>query len=246
MADRYQGALNQVEIKIGQDLFLETHPRLLKLTANLAGKTLSHNDALQLYQLFFEQYRRQDRPVAVRYCVLEMERIMMAKQNPEMQVMYPLIDFSGKTRRELSTFVSRKRSLYQHLQRKYLKRWTIEYSIVLAALMPLLVLVLHLPFLLMFGLLLVLWFVLQWYGIHKRVPNLIQRNMKSYYKKLDEEQRTLIKSWKIKTPPVIKRKKKQSLQEISSQNSSLTEEGSVTREFEKPASGKTKSYQTRK
>lgn len=207
MPERYSGAFDQIErnfkkqIRNAQD---PTDSQFRELVLTVSAWPVNVNDALRLLQVYYNEYKRQKRAGAVRYCVFEMERLLKASEHRDLQMMYPQIEFDTPVKEELREFISKKRPVYETLFQILYNRWLITVTMLVLILLALIVLLFHGPFMGWFLFMTVCWFILVWYGKHKEVPHMIQIRMEQSYKELDQAHSVLIRRWDIQNPAYFK------------------------------------------
>ncbi|MCF0259001.1 MAG: hypothetical protein HUJ54_03995 [Erysipelotrichaceae bacterium] len=190
MADQYLKALNFAEnsqkktiagMNVEADTFIE-------LVRDMTGQRMSDNDYAKVLEMFYKRYsRKNDRPLAVNYCVMQMERLYQARTRKNLQAMYPAIDFSENAAPFFKEFVSDTDGLYPRMEETVMKKWLAAQSVTSIALLAFFVLLCRLPFLVSL-LICILLFVLLWIvGRRYIAPSLAEDRMNRMIRSLEPD-----------------------------------------------------------
>lgn len=198
MADRYIRAFRQIEkaLKDQISIYEDGSSRFYSLVENISGEVMSWNDYAKVQEMFYKRYatraaKAKDEATKTRlskaqmYCVMNMQRVYLARKNKPLQKYYPKVTFSESADPELYEFWSRKRPFYSVLSLRIKNRMTIFACIGSILLMALLVLAVQMPFWLGFIFSVIAGLGFLYYAWHVLVPSLIEERLAGLAGKLD-------------------------------------------------------------
>lgn len=202
MADKYVKALEQIE-KSMKDTLISMQgdkTRFHSFVTDISGEKMSDNDYLRVLEIFYGLYQRKNESKAQMYCILRMMQLELARRKPYLQSMYPHIQFTKDTDSRIESFVSRKRPFYQVISDRYERRFDLGSTLLCMALLALLVLAVHLPFLLSFIACFLLWFLLIRIGSRWYAPMMTQEQINALITKLEPVHQEFEKQMGFRAP----------------------------------------------
>lgn len=160
MADHFLGALKQIErrrennILIFSDVLSE---RLETIANNMVDKEISDNDYLKLLELYYNKFSKEEKKLAMYYCIYRMQQIQRVKNSKKKDKRIHLMEFSENYDDVTKAFLNRKRPCYEKFRLKKYIRFIYIDTLAFAFLIALFVLLFHFMFALSLIFLFVLW-----------------------------------------------------------------------------------------
>ena len=173
VADHFLGALKEIErraqnnILVFSDVLTE---RLEVIAQNMVGKPISDNDYLKLLELYYQKFSKDENKQAMLFCLLRMQEVVFYKEHKDNQKDLNKMEFNEEYDSITKAFLSRKRDYYQVTLNNIFQRFILLDTFAYIVFLLVFVLLIHIPFKVLFILLVILWSVVLFFAKKKGVP----------------------------------------------------------------------------
>lgn len=203
MEDRYLKALNFIENQQKNTIagFGVESDDFEAMVKDMTGEKISGNAYAKVLEVYCRRYaKKDDRQMAVNYCIMQMNRLHKARLDKNIQGMYPKNSFKNQEEEFAQMFLKEHPDLYREMEETILKKLVLALSALTVVMMAFSVLVIHLPFffclILQAGIAAVLYFA----GKQYLCPMLIEDRMSRMIRFLDPIHQNFEKRMGIAAP----------------------------------------------
>lgn len=197
MSDRFLFRLRQIEKEEADriSIYEDGSAKFYNLVKTMSGRQMSINDYAKVLEMFYLRYSDKrksrieqtsiDKSKASMYCILQLQRLYLAKDTPALQIYYPNITFEEPLDQNLLSFVERKRPFYSVLVKGIQDKWIAFGTVMGILVLAVLCLVFNLSYWLslLISLLVIAGFV--YYGFTHVVNRLVDDRLHNMSGKLD-------------------------------------------------------------
>lgn len=188
MADHFLGSLKDIERAMQKDMFSyapQTMQRLDEMALAMVDQPVSDNDYLKIMELYGRKYDKEQRAKARTYCVMRMQQVLQAKRNEKIRKVFPVLEFSKTLDPYTAEFLKGHKNYHKYYSdtfRLNLLRLDVGLTI---ALMIFLVLVMKMSFFIGWGLSIVFFFGLFFFGIYYSFPKIMDDQFDTLIQSVD-------------------------------------------------------------
>ncbi len=201
MEDEVYLALGQIEKSMQDSISVyEGASRFTSYVRAITGARISDRAYARLLGMYYAHYRKREKKVQMYYCLLQLERLSLARSSSILSTVYPMIQFTEGEIPILEKVGSRKRALYAQKVQQLEKKWLLVCSLAWIFLMILCVLLLSLNFWAVWIFCTLLWVAAVMIGHFWLVPALVQPAFDGLVDMLDEEHAAFEKGLHMRAP----------------------------------------------